>query len=76
MAVGFAAMRQLEDLGLSKQKAFEEAFKEKWKHSTFNDQERAWNAAGLQAGEQARWYAFGRTREGEWKSFMKEWRQS
>ncbi|KAI0744783.1 hypothetical protein C8Q76DRAFT_688097 [Earliella scabrosa] len=70
MAHGFAVMRQLEDDGLSRVRAFETAF------PSHSDQMRAWTAAGLREGEQNFWIAQGRSARGEWSAFMAEWRQT
>ena len=76
MAAGFAAMRKLEDVErMGTAAAFHEVFQAPFKQSTFNDQMRAWRAAGSKPGERERWIAAGRTDQGEWLRFMKVWRQ-
>lgn len=68
-------MSRHEETGKSREVAFGLAFGVKYVRSTFNDNERAWRAAGLIDGEQARWIAKGYTKQGEWREFMKIWRQ-
>ena len=61
---------------MSRAAAFDAVFSAKYVYSTFNDQRRAWDAAGLQTGEQERWIDYGRTSKGLWREFMHEWRQA
>lgn len=76
MATGFDAMRRLEDghPAKSKKEAFEVVFKHTYKYSTFQDQIRAWKAAGAKDSERAWWIRQGRSESGEWVKFMSRWR--
>ena len=77
MAAGFDAMRRVQDSqpSMTREAAFEEVFKCEYKATTFADQWRAWRAAGRTSGERERWIRYQRSEAGEWREFMREWRQ-
>ncbi len=75
MAIGFQSMRRYEDQGMPRGIAFKEAFYQDYKTSTFSDNFRGWQAAGLIDGEVESWMVHGRQAAGEWALFMKKWRQ-
>ena len=77
MAAGFDAMRRVQDSqpSMTREAAFEEVFKCEYKATTFADQWRAWRAAGRVSGERERWIRYQRSEAGEWREFMREWRQ-
>ncbi|PIL26956.1 hypothetical protein GSI_10094 [Ganoderma sinense ZZ0214-1] len=71
-------MRQWEAThpGAKPKDSFPATLRLQFKSSTWNDNSRAWFAAGDVEGEQERWIALGRTGDGEWRKFMQVWRQT
>ena len=75
MAAGFDAMHILQDANpeMSWPEVFTQVFQHTFKVSTYNEQYRAWWAAGQTPGEREHWVAAGRSEQGEWSNFMCIW---
>lgn len=75
MADGFNEVARVVQLkACSREAAFGEVFPGcTWSKSKYDYHRKAWDAAGAAVGEQERWRQLGRTSEGRWSLFYKQW---
>ena len=76
MAHGFAALQKIHTSPKMIEIDFAVAFPGfKYVRATYSDNWAAWRAAGEVPGEQARWIAHGRSDQGTWSAFTKQWKK-